>query len=766
MLGKSIFARRAARPTPAPSSQFQLESTVSGPSTFGQKVRKFKQVFKRSSPQEKDAHQSIAYPQDVQGTARPEQNSKATTSTQTSQRPYAMTQGDLASFDQRPHGPYLSRPPTLGSSPLFQPEEHTFASSTPSNALRPTSSATPSFFAPSQSAPTTGYSSRSPRLFQPEEESSVTPTLSTTSRPTFSGNSSLLAPPQSAPTTGCSPRSPRLFQPQEEIAAARSPSTTSRPTFSGNSSLLAPPQSAPTTGYSPRSPRLFQPQEEISATPAFSTTSRPKFSGNSSLAPPQSAPTTGYSPRSARLFQHQEEISAARSPSTTSRPKFSGNPSLVPPPQSAPTTGCSPRSPRLFRLQEETSATSTTSTTSRPTFSGNPSLVVTPPQSFDTTPTTVFSHPSPRLQPGRSSPTTSTPSTAPRSTFSPNPSPFLTVPQSARTTPTTVSTPLSPTSQHAGQTVDDLAAAEKIANLRATIQNLRLKRDNYHESVQRYLATTIFPRVDGFQKKRDAQLAELERAKAELAQKTQIRDEMDKLWRDQREERWKLNEQAVELFKKWNAKEKPIEDLCREVERLESQQEEWVERGWRRRDWESDFHPSLIDRPEESAEQPLVGPITWAKQQGFSLSAFGLEDPSAQNSASIEYGGVGETARARGHYDSGVSTEEAFPSRPTCRLLSFGRVDRSEGSLSSGARSTAPPQWARQGLFAAGAGARHRASTQSSDSIEFEMMGATIRPQAPGRTSQRNRGTLGDSRRQSEGSGSRGKSDEYSDDFA
>ncbi|KAG8917662.1 hypothetical protein FRC01_002304 [Tulasnella sp. 417] len=753
MLGKSIFARRAARPTTAPSSQFQLESTVSGPSTFGQKVRKFKQVFKRSSPQEKDASQSTARPQDVQATARPQQTSRATTSTHTSQRPYAMTQGDLASFDQRPHGPYLSLPPTLGSSPLFQPEEHTFASSTPSTAFRPTSSASPSFFAPSQSAPTTGYSSRSARLSQPEEEISATPALSTTSRPTFSGNSSLLAPPQSASTTGCSPRSPRLFQPQEEISATPSLSTTSRPTFSGNSSL-APPQSAPTTGYSPRSPRLFQPQEEITATPAPSTTSRPTFLGTSSLlAPPQSAPTTGYSPRSARLFQHQEEISAAPSPSTTSRPKFSGNPSLVPPPQSAPTTGCSPHSPRLFRLQEETSATSTTSTTSRPTFSGNPSLVVTPPQSFDTTPTTVFSpHPSPRLQPGRSSSTTSTPSTAPRSTLSPNPSPFLTVPQSALTTPTIVSAPLSPTSQHAGQTVEDPAAAEKIANLRATIQHLRLKRDNYHESVQRYLATTIFPRVNAFEKKRDAQLAELERAKAELAQKAQISG------RDR---------QAVELFKKWNAKEKPIEDLYREVERLESQQEEWVERGWRRRDWESDFHPSLIDRPEESAEQPLAGPITWAKQQGFSLSAFGLDDPSAQNSASIEYGGVGETARARGHYDSGVSTEEAFPSRPTCRLLSFGRVDRSEGSLSSGARSTAPPQWARQGLFALGAGARHRASTQSSDSIEFEMMGATVPPQAPGRTSQRNRGTLGDSRRQSEGSGSRGgKSDEYSDDFA
>ncbi|KAG8895465.1 hypothetical protein FRC01_012349, partial [Tulasnella sp. 417] len=307
-----------------------------------------------------------------------------------------------------------------------------------------------------------------------------------------------------------------------------------------------------------------------------------------------------------------------------------------------------------------------------------------------------------------------------------------------RTTPTTVSAPLSPTSQHAGQTVDDPAAAEKIANLRATIQHLR---DTYHESVQRYLAATIFPR-------------------------TQIRDEIDKLWRDQREERWKLNEQAVELFKKWNAKEKPIEDLCREVERLESQQEEWVQRGWRRRDWESDFHPSLIDRSEGSAEQPLVGPITWAKQQGFSLSAFGLEDPSNQSSASIEYDSVRKTARARGHYDSGVSAEEAFPSRPTCRLLSFGGVDRSEGSLSSGARSTAPPKWAKQGLFAAGTGARHRASTQSSDSIEFEMMGATVPTHAPPRTPKRARGTFGDSGRQSEGSDSRGKSDEYSDDFA
>ncbi|KAG8915519.1 hypothetical protein FRC01_003631, partial [Tulasnella sp. 417] len=230
-------------------------------------------------------------------------------------------------------------------------------------------------------------------------------------------------------------------------------------------------------------------------------------------------------------------------------------------------------------------------------------------------------------------------------------------------------------------------------------------------------------------------------------------------------ERWKLNEQAVELYKKWNAKVKPIQELSLEVERLESQQEEWVERGWRRRDWESDFHPSLIDRPEGSAEQPLVGPITWAKQQGFSLSAFGLEDPSTQSSASIEYDSVRKTARARGHYDSGASTEQSLPSRPTCRLLSYG-LNHTDGSLSSGARSTAPPKWAKQGLFAAGRGARDRASTQSSDSVEFEMMRATVPTQAHPRTPQRARGTFGDSGRQSEGSGSRGKSDEYSDDFA
>ncbi|KAG8906948.1 hypothetical protein FRC01_007861, partial [Tulasnella sp. 417] len=562
-----LVAPRVQPPLPPPSSNLNQRSLVLQPS-----ARRFGSSSKFSS----------ALP------LKNRMHTKASLALKTCQQllvlskpltPYAMTQGDLASFDQRPNGPYLTLPPAISSSPVFQPEERTFASSTPS--------------------------------------------------------------------------------------------TTFRPTSSGNPSLLAPLQSAPTTGYSPRSPRLFQPEEEIPAIP-------------------------------------------------------------------------------------------TPSTTSRPTFSGNPSLIITPPQSFDTTPTTGSSpHPLPRLQPGKSSPTTSTPSTALRSTLSPYPSPFLTVPQSVRTRPTIVSAPLSPTSKNPGQ------AAETIANLRASIQELRLKRDNYHDSVRRYLATTIFPRVNAFEKKRDAQLVELERAKVELAQKSQIRDEIDKLWRDQREERWKLNEQAVELYKKWNAKEKPILDLCREVERLESQQEEWVERGWRRRDWESDFHPSLIDRSEGSAEQPLAGPITWAKQQGFSLSAFGLEGTPTQSSASIEYDSVRKTARARGHYDSGASTEQSLPSRPTCRLLSYG-LDHSEGSLSQGARSTAPvsSKWAKQGLFAVGPSARHRASTQSSDSIEFEMLGETVPIHAPPRTSQRARGTLGDSVRQSEGLGSRGESGEYSVDFA
>ncbi|KIO25312.1 hypothetical protein M407DRAFT_25322 [Tulasnella calospora MUT 4182] len=80
MLGKAIFARRAGHPATAPSSEFQLGPTVSSPSPFTQKLRKLKQVFKRSSSRDKDAPQSIAHPrQDLQVTAHPRQDLRTTT---------------------------------------------------------------------------------------------------------------------------------------------------------------------------------------------------------------------------------------------------------------------------------------------------------------------------------------------------------------------------------------------------------------------------------------------------------------------------------------------------------------------------------------------------------------------------------------------------------------------------------------------------------------------------------------------------------------
>ncbi|KAG8935395.1 hypothetical protein FRC01_000001 [Tulasnella sp. 417] len=534
MLGKSIFARRAAHPATAPSSQVQPGPAVSSPSTFGQKFRKLKQVFKRSSPREKDidAPQSITHPQDLQATARPQQPLKATTSTHTSQGPYAMTQRDLASFDPQPRGPYLTLPPALGHSPLFQSGEEAFATSSPSTAPRPTSAANPS--------------------------------------------------------------------------------------------LLALPQSGPTAVRSPHPSGLFQPEEEISAI-------------------------------------------------------------------------------------------STHSTASRPTLSGNPSHLRIPSLSFDTTPITAFPPcPSPRPKPRGEPTATSILSATPCPTVSPNPSLPLPAPQSAGTTPTTLCASLSPTSQYLEQTIEDPAATEKIANLRATIQELQLERDNFLAAAQGVFTNTVDPGLEDFRKKRDVQVAALQRAKAALATKVETRKKMDLAWRDRRDQRCKLQGAALELDQQRKVKEMRCMVLQLEVHRLYDRQQQSVARASPRQ---------VQDRELECHSEPR----------------------------------------------SGVSAESRSAS-PTSFQESLYACDFSVKIQPQGGRATAPisepTKSAKQGPFAVGPQAPHRAPTQDSHSTKFNMNGEAVRTDARARTSQRTRGTLGESGRGSEGLGSRGESNQYPKDFA
>ncbi|KAG9031431.1 hypothetical protein FS837_002977 [Tulasnella sp. UAMH 9824] len=255
---------------------------------------------------------------------------------------------------------------------------------------------------------------------------------------------------------------------------------------------------------------------------------------------------------------------------------------------------------------------------------------------------------------------------------------------------------------HTSQKIeDDPIAAKKIANLRATIANLQFKRDNYLADIQQALITNICPGVRVWQKNRDDQMKELEWAKADLAKKAEVRDIMEA---EQREE--------VAVDKEWQEKLKRCDELEREVQRLLFQQDQWVARGWRRRDWKSDGEPNSEPTSEVSPEQYSASPTSLQR------SSYG-SNSSANSRSQLE-----------------------------------------------GTRSTAPmtmSKWTKQGPFAVAA--RRQPPTQGSDSIESEMLGATTRTHSRARTSQNIRGMLDDFGQQTEGSGSRQGPDITYEDF-
>ncbi|KAG9040059.1 hypothetical protein FS837_000866 [Tulasnella sp. UAMH 9824] len=466
--------------------------------------------------------------------------------------------------------------------------------------------------------------------------------------------------------------------------------------------------------------RTSQPRQELQATVRPQQTLEAAISAYSSQEPylmTQRFDRRSHGPypslppvvTSSLLFKPGEEAVATSAPSTPSS-TFLADPTLLPPPRPIDTAPriSSPRSPRsphashLFQPEKAISATSTPSTAPRPTFSPKASILLAPQQSFDVAPAAAY--------PDYSSPlsATSTPSSSPCPTFSPNPSLLLAPPQFANTKPTTVYSQVSHTSQHIE---DDPVSAKKIADLRATIANLQFKRDNYLADVQQALITNICPGVRVWQKKRDDQMKELEWAKAELAKKAEVRDIMEAMWREQREERWQVDDARVAVDKEWQEKLKRCEELEREVQRLIFQQEQWVAHGWRRRDWKSDGEPNSDPTSEVSPEQYSASPIS------LQQSSYGSNS-----------------------------------------------LDNSPSQL-EGARSTAPmSKSAKQGPFTVAA--RRQPSTQGSDSIESEMVGPTTRTHSRVRTSQPIRGMLDEFGQQTEGSGSRQGSDITYEDFA
>ncbi|KAG8937777.1 hypothetical protein FRC00_000922 [Tulasnella sp. 408] len=256
---------------------------------------------------------------------------------------------------------------------------------------------------------------------------------------------------------------------------------------------------------------------------------------------------------------------------------------------------------------------------------------------------------------------------------------------------------------HSEQTKDDRIAARKTADLHATIATLQLKRDNYCAHHQHLSGVRVW------QKKRDDQMKELEWAKAELAKRTEVRDIMEAMWCDQREERWQLDDARAAKAKAWQEKLKRCEELEREVQRLLFQQEQWVTRGWRRRDWQSDG-------------EPYSGPTSEVSPGPYSAS-------------------------------------------PTPLQQSPCASDSSDNSRSQGAPSTAPmPKWIKQGPFAEAA--RQGPSTQGSDSIESELLGATTRTHPRACTSQPIRDMLEEFGQQTKRPGSRQGSDLSYDDCA
>ncbi|KAG9050211.1 hypothetical protein FS837_006882, partial [Tulasnella sp. UAMH 9824] len=221
------------------------------------------------------------------------------------------------------------------------------------------------------------------------------------------------------------------------------------------------------------------------------------------------------------------------------------------------------------------------------------------------------------------------------------------------------------------------------------------------------LRNRICPRVRAYEKQRDDQVAALERAKADLAQKIEARDTMGAMWRQQREERLDIDEAAAEVKKEWLEKLKRCRDLTIEESRLLFQQEQWVRRGWRRRDW-------VVDDSEYNSE--------------------GSADQYSVQQSSYLGGSSGNS--------------------------------QSWGTRSTGSVST---DWApRPGLYMFAANAYRRASTQGSSSIEFEMVGETVQTHHRARgTSQPSLGTLDEFGARTPGSTSRHyTSDEYSDNFA
>ncbi|KAG8910909.1 hypothetical protein FRC00_007361, partial [Tulasnella sp. 408] len=253
--------------------------------------------------------------------------------------------------------------------------------------------------------------------------------------------------------------------------------------------------------------------------------------------------------------------------------------------------------------QEGIYATSTPSTASRPTFSPNPSIFLSPPQSSHGTPSADHSpRTSPLVRPSKEVPAASTPSTTPYSTSSPNAS-LLSPPQSVGTSPTSVSSQPSLTSQHSQQAADDSAATRKITELRATIAVLQLKRDDYLDHAEHELRNRICPRVRAYQKQRDDQVATLERAKADLAHKIEVRDKIEAMWREQREARWDFDEVALDVKKEWLEQLKRCRELKIESNRLLFQQEQW-----------SIFYlgPTIFIRGRLVGKQPVAGrEIDW-----------------------------------------------------------------------------------------------------------------------------------------------------------